>query len=91
MYIKNGITIDILSRASTGQILRNCISNQHDNWSSDLSKIINILKDKGKILPKSVEKILQGKNILTGNLICKNCAAMAVKIYGISKKVTNIK
>ena len=81
---------DIFGRALTGKISRNCRSNQHDNWSSDSSKIINILKDKGKVLPKSTEKILRGKNILTGNFICKNCAAMAVKIYGITKKVTNI-
>ena len=30
------------------------------------------------------------KNILTGNFICKNCTAMAVKIYRIAKKLTNI-
>ena len=35
-------------------------------------------------------KKLRGKNIVTGNFICKNCAAMAVKIYGITKKVTNL-
>ena len=73
-----------------GKISGNCRSNQHDNWSSDSSKIINILKDKGKVLPKCVEKILRGKNILTGNFIYKNCAAMAVKIHGTAKKVTSI-
>ena len=88
MTTRSKNTIDIPGRMSTGQISRNCRSNQHDNWSSDSSKIINILKDKGKVLPKSVEKILQGKNILTGNFICKDCAAMAVKIYGIAKKLT---
>ena len=82
--------IDILGRVPTGKISRNCRWNQHDNWSSDSSKIINILKDKGKVLPKSTEKILRGKNTLTGNFICKSCSAMAIKIYGITKNVTQI-
>ena len=82
--------IDIFGRALTGKVSRNCRSDQHDNWSSDSSKIINILKARGKVLLKSVEKIFQGKNILTGNFVCKTCAAMAVKIYQIPKNVTNI-
>ena len=90
MTIRSKNTIDILGRALSGEISRNCRSNQHNNWSNDSSKIFNILTDKGKVLPKRNEKILRRKNILTVNFICKNCAAMAVKIYGFTKKVTNI-
>ena len=51
-------TVEILGRVLTGKISRNCRSNQHYNCSSDSSKVINILKDKGKILPKIAEKVL---------------------------------
>ena len=86
MTARSKNTTDILGRPPTGKISRSCRSNQHNNWSSDSSKIINFLEDKGKVRSKSVEKILRGKNVLAGNFICKNCAAMAVKIYGILKK-----
>ena len=77
--------IDTLGRLSSGQISKNCWCIQHGTWSigdSTKNKIaVNISKDKGKLLPKSLEKTLQNKNILIGNFICCSCLAKAKKLY----------
>ena len=77
--------IDTLGRLSSGQISKNCWCIQHGTWSigdSSKNKIaVNISKDKGKLLPKSLEKTLQNKNILIGNFICCSCLAKAKKLY----------
>ena len=42
--------------------------------NSNKSRAINLLKDKGKPLPQSIEKQLREKGLLSGNFICKTCA-----------------
>ena len=77
--------IDTLGRLSNGQISKNRRCNQHDLWSigdSSENKIgVNISKDKGKFLPKSLEKILRNKKILSGNFICRSCVTKAKKLH----------
>ena len=77
--------IDTLGRLSNEQISKNCQCIQHDTWSvggSSKNQItVNISKDKGKILPKSLEKTLQNKNILSRNFICCSCVTKAKELY----------
>ena len=77
--------IDTLGRLSNGQISKNCRCIQHDTWSiGDNSKnkiAVNKSKDKGKLLPKSLEKTLRNKNILSGNFIFRSCLTKAKKLY----------
>ena len=77
--------IDTLGSLSNGQISKNCRCIQHDTWSigdSSKNKIaVNISKDKGKLLPKSLEKTLQNKNILSGSFICRSCVTKAKELY----------
>ena len=42
----------------SGQFAKGCRCIQHNNWSSnsDKSRVISLLKDKGKSLPQSIEK-----------------------------------
>ena len=76
---------DALGRLSNGQISKNCRCIQHDTWSigdSSKNKIaVNISKDKEKPLPKSFEKTLRNKNILSGNFICRSCVTKVKKLY----------
>ena len=77
--------IDTLGSLSNGQISKNCRCIQHDTWSigdSSKNKIaVNISKDKGKLLPKSLEKALRNKNILSGNFSCRSCVTKAKELY----------
>ena len=68
---------------SSGQIAKGCRCIQHSNWSSnsDKSRVINLLKDKGKSLPQSIEKQLRGKGLLSGNFICKTCAIFTKEFF----------
>ena len=77
--------IDNLGRLSNGQISKNRRCIQHDSWSigdSSKNKIaVNISKDKGRLLPKSLENILRNKKILSGNFICRSYVTKAKKLY----------
>ena len=78
--------IDTLGRLSKGQISKNCRCIQHGTWSSIVNSsknkiAVNISKDKGKLLPKSLEKTLQNKNILSGSFICRSCVTKAKELY----------
>ena len=61
---------------------------RHNNCSpnSKKSKGNNLLKDKGKSLPRSIEKQLREKGLLSGNFICKTYAIFAKKFFGYSLK-----
>ena len=76
--------IDNLGRLSNGQISKNRRCIQHDSWSigdSSKNKIaVNISKDKGRLLPKSLENILRNKKILSGNFICRSYVTKAKKL-----------
>ena len=74
--------------SSSGQVAKGCRCIQHDNWSSnsDKSRVINFLKDKGKSSPRSIEKQLREKGLLTGNFICKTCAIFAKEFFDYSSK-----
>ena len=65
---------------------------RHNNCSpnSKKSKGNNLLKDKGKSLPRSIEKQLREKGLLSGNFICKTYAIFAKKFFGYSLKSKTI-
>ena len=60
---------------------------RHNNCSpnSKKSRGNNLLKDKGKSLPRIIEKQLREKGLLSGNFICKTYAIFA-KFFGYSLK-----
>ena len=56
---------------------RRCRCKKHDEWSLFPSNVSNIVNDKGKVLPISIEKKLKSENMLEGNFVCVNCAEYA--------------
>ena len=58
----------------------NCLPN------SKKSRGNNLLKDKGKSLPRSIAKQLREKGLLSGNFICKTYPIFAKKFFGYSLK-----
>ena len=70
--------------SSSGQVAKGCCCIQHNNWSpnSKKSRVINLL-------PRSIEKQLREKGLLSGNFICKSCAIFAKEFFGyLSKRKT---
>ena len=67
--------------SSSGQVAKGCCCIQHNNWSpnSKKSRVINLL-------PRSIEKQLREKGLLSGNFICKSCAIFAKEFFGYSSK-----
>ena len=61
---------------------------RHNNCSpnSKKSRGNNLLKDKGKSLPRIIEKQLREKGLLSGNFICKTCAIFAKEFFDYSSK-----
>ena len=77
MSTRSNNKIEKLGRcSSSGQVAKGGRCIQHNNWSSNSgkSRVVNLLKDKGKSLPRSIEEQLREKGLLSGNFICKTCA-----------------
>ena len=91
MSTRSSSHIDRLGRSSkSGQISRECRCLQHVEWSEgacDRNKNgVHLVKDKGKVLPKTIENILREKKILSGAYICRACGSKAKELFGSEKE-----